>query len=50
MQNKKKNIEIPVSLFFHDIGPNLAQILSQRQNPLYFFLTDFPIKYVREFN
>ena len=37
MQNMKKNpIEIPVTLFFHNIGPNLTQILSQRPHPLYF--------------
>ena len=28
---------MPVFLFFHSIGPNLAQILSQRPHPLYFF-------------
>ena len=38
MQNmKKKNIEIAVPLFFHNIGPNLAQILLQRPHPLYLF-------------
>ena len=29
---------MPVSLFFHNIGPNLAQILPQRQHPLSFFI------------
>ena len=37
MQNMKKNIEIAVPLFFHNIGPNLAQILLQRPHPLYLF-------------
>ena len=34
----KSPIEMPVSLFFHNIGPNLAQILPQRPHPLSFFL------------
>ena len=40
MQNMKKTpIEIPVYLFFHNIGP----ILPQRPYPLYFFLADFKL-------
>ena len=38
---EKSTIEIPVSLFFHSIGPNLVQLLPQRPHPLYFFLADF---------
>ena len=34
---KNKPIEVPVSLFFHNIGPNLAQMLPQIPHPLYFF-------------
>ena len=34
---KKNPIEIPVPLFFHNIGPTLAQIFPQRPHPLYFF-------------
>ena len=38
MQNMEKNpIEIPVSLFFHNIGPNLAQILPKIPRLLSFF-------------
>ena len=38
MENMEKNpIEIPVSLFFHNIGPNLAQIFPQIPHPLSFF-------------
>ena len=37
----KKPIKIPVSLFFHYIRINLAQILPQTLHPLYFFLADF---------
>ena len=35
---KKKTIEISVSLFFHNIGPNLAESLPQRPHPFFFFL------------
>ena len=49
MQNMKKSIEIPVSLFFHNIGPTLTQILPQRPHPLYFF-DWFLIEYVRGYN
>ena len=38
MQNMKKTIEMAVSLFFHNIGPNFAQILPQRPHPLSLFL------------
>ena len=34
---EKSTIEIPVSLFFHNIGPNLVQLLPQRPHPRYFF-------------
>ena len=37
MQNMKKPIEIRVSMFFHNIGPTFAQILSQRPQLLYFY-------------
>ena len=34
-------IEIPASLFFHNIGHNLAHILPLKPHPLYFYLNDF---------
>ena len=46
---KNKPIEVPVSLFFHNIGPNLAQMLPQIPHPLYFFGW-FPMKYFRGLN
>ena len=38
---KIETIEIPASLFFHDIGHNLAHILPLKPHPLYFYLNDF---------
>ena len=38
---ENRPIEIPVSLFFHNIVPNLAELLPHRLHPLYFFLADF---------
>ena len=46
----EKNILImPIFYFFHNIAPNLAQILCQDHTHLDFF-SWFPMKYVREFN
>ena len=36
MQNMKKPTDIPVFLFFHNIRPNLVQILSQISHTIYF--------------
>ena len=42
MQNMIKNpIEIPFSLFFHNIGLTLAQIFPQKTTPTLLFLVDF---------
>ena len=35
-------------IFFHNIGPNLAQILPQRPYCLYFFLADFHQNMLRD--
>ena len=40
---------MPVSLLFHNIGSNLAQILPQ-DHTNFDFICWFPMKYVREFN
>ena len=39
MQKMKKKNWKPVSLFFDSTGPNLAQTLPQRPNPLHLCLT-----------
>ena len=35
---EKKTLIVPVFLFFHNIGPNLAKILPLRPHPLSFFV------------
>ena len=38
----KKLIVIPISLFFHNIGPNSSQILPQKPHPTHFAFFGFP--------
>ena len=46
---EKSLLIMPNLFFFHNIGPNVAQIMPLRPHPLSFFFW-FPMKYVGGFN